>query len=262
MKVSSFWQCIPNSTRLFWLGLVLGLGFISPLAVGADETVRTAPEHLDLEQLDLEQLIDNVDGFLIQHFASLSNTSGARIETSVKKLDSRLNISACSSPLSFELRDTGTPGGNVSIHTRCQGDKPWAVYIPAEVKVLQPVIIASRNIERGIGLEHSDFDSEWRDVSALSGGFVTDSSRLLGKFSSRRIRSGEAIRLSSLSEPIAVKRGDAMVVEAQAGSIMVSTQAIALSNGRVGEQISARNSQSERVVRVKIIGPGRGKVIL
>ena len=63
-------------------------------------------------------------------------------------------------------------------------------------------------------------------------------------------------------EPIAIKRGDTVIVEAQTGTIMVSTQAVALANGRIGEQINVRNLQSERIVRIEIMGPGRGRVIL
>ncbi len=249
MRVSSFWQRINAACKPIPTSLLV----LASYCVHAQH----AENHLNLEQL-----INDVHSHLQQHYSHLSLDNGYRVEIKVKQLDPRLRLTACSTPIHYDLRDTGNTGGNVSVHTQCQGSSPWAVYIPAEVGIFKPVIVASRNVERGSTLADSDFDSEWRDTSKLNQSYVTDSSRLRGKSAARRIRSGEAIRLSSVTEPMAIKRGDAVVVEAQAGSITVSTQGIALSNGRVGEQISVRNSQSERIVRVKIIGPGRAQVIL
>ena len=237
MRVSSFW---------------LSAALLVDISVVAEPKI---------EVMDLEQLIDQVDVFLQTHFASQNLGEQSAVEVHVGRLDPRLRLTACDQNLNFELRDSGSMGGNVSVHTRCQGSPPWALYVPAEVKVLRSIVVASRNLERGSNLQIVDFDTQLRDISSLSDNYVSDVSRLIGKTTTRTIRSGEVIRLSTVTEPVVVKRGDTVIIEAQSGAIVVSTQAIALADGRVGEQISVRNTQSERMVRVKIMGPGRGKVI-
>lgn len=236
MRVRSFWLCL---TLIFSLH-------------GAAET--EAETHLNLDQL-----IDSVESYLADHY---TNSGSAEIEISVNRLDPRLRLAPCDQALEYNVRDTGTPGGNVSVHTRCPGTRPWALYISAAVKVMEAVVIANRNIPKGALLSLQDFDTQLRDTSKIASNYVLDAGQLIGKATSRTIRAGEAMRFALVTEPIAVKRGDTIVVEAQSGAIMVSTQAVALADGRVGDQISVRNPQSERVVRVEIMGPGRGKVML
>ena len=234
MRVRSFW-CL--------LALTLPLGLTSYA-----ETVT-----------DLEQLNAAVNTFLVDHF---SQTGDMEIEISVKRLDPRLRLAQCNRELEFTVRDNGNPGGNVSVHTRCTGTTPWALYVPAQVKVLQAVVVASRNIPKGTVLSLEDFDTQIRDVAAFTGNYVVDAGQLIGKMATRTIRLGDALRFALVTEPIAIKRGDTVVVEARTGAVLVSSQAIALADGRIGEQISVRNTQSERIVRIEIMGPGRGRVIL
>lgn len=212
--------------------------------------------------MDLDHLIQKVDNFLFEHYQQLQQTNESEISISVNNLDPRLRLSPCDGKLNFELRDNGSPGGNVSVHARCQSQQPWALYIPAQVSISQAVVVASRGIARNSVLSLADFDTQLRDISQLPDNVVMDAGRILGKVTKRNIRAGEVLRLSNVSEPTVIKRGDAVVIEARSGSILVSSQGVAMANGRIGDQISVRNTQSERIVRVKIIGPGRARVIL
>jgi len=209
--------------------------------------------------VNLEQLNQQVKEYLLAHYQD-SMTSA--VEVKVGRLDPRLRLANCDQQLDFTVRDTGSSGGNVSVHTRCSGNQPWAVYISAEVEVMDSIVIASRTIPKGAILSLSDFDTQLRDTAKIANGYIIDSSHLIGKAATRTIRVGEALRYSLVTEPIAVKRGDTVVIEASTGAITVSSQGVALTDGRVGEQINVRNSQSERVVRVEILGPGRAKVLL
>lgn len=208
---------------------------------------------------DMEQLNREVQEFLSRHYQQTLNSD---IEIKVKRLDPRLRLAHCDQALSFELRDTGSTGGNVSVHTRCPGSQPWALYIGAQVKIFAAVVVANRNIPKGTVLALNDLDIQVKDTTTLSVNYIADTQEVLGKATARTIRVGEAMRYALITEPIAIKRGDTVVVEAQSGAILVSTQGVAMADGRVGDQISVRNSQSERIVRVEILGPGRAKVIM
>lgn len=212
-------------------------------------------------QLNLAQLNKDVQQYLEHHYANSTHAIDA-IEINVNRLDNRLRLSACDKALAFTLRDTGNLGGNVSVHTQCQGSQPWALYVSAQVKIFQSVIVAARAIPRNSLIHSSDLDIQLRDTADLRHASVVDPNRLVGKVAKRTIRVGEAMNLANLAEPVVVQRGDALVIEAQSGAISVSSQAIALADGRIGEQISARNQQSERIIRVKIIGSGRAAAIL
>ena len=84
----------------------------------------------------------------------------------------------------------------------------------------------------------------------------------MGMVSKRSIRQGEVVRLSNMAPPLLVAKGDHVKITAAAGQLSVSTNGIALTKGRKGEQIRVRNIGSEKILRARITGQGRVNVIL
>lgn len=238
--------------RRFVAGMLMvlaGLLTASPALANDHE-----PDHQDLELLRQQ-----VDDFLRTHY---DGAGIEKLEVEVGRLDSRLRLAACEQPLAMSFNDPSSAGGSLTIHTRCLGPAPWALYVPAQVDVYRAVAVASRSLGRGHRIGEGDIDLELRNTGRLRQGFVTGPDSILNKELRRPLKAGEAFRLGVVVEPLAVERGDQVRLQTQAGPITVDTTGTALSSGRTGEQIRVRNDRSERVVRGRIVAPGRVEVVL
>lgn len=206
------------------------------------------------ERQDLEQLRTQVEQFLSAHYLQ---TGAQRVEVDVARLDPRLQLSECHANLELELNDASNSGGNVSVHSRCRNDQPWSIYVPAQVNLYRPVVVAARNLSRGTRLSANDVAIELRNTSRLRQGFVDSEEAVLGMELRRPLERNEPFRTGLLVQPLAINRGEEVRLQSEVGGIIVSTRGTAMSSGRVGQQIRVKNNTSERIVSGRIIAPGQ-----
>lgn len=242
--------------RSFYLLILLHL--LAPNTFGQElETIG----HQDIEALRAQ-----VKDFLFTQFQSDGHlddgTTADDVTIAVARLDPRLRLRHCDNPLTFELIDNGMAGGNVSVRTRCDGGSPWSIFVQAQVSFSIPVMVAKRNLARGTVLQASDLEQLPLKTQSMAADYVIDAERAIGKELNRPLQKGRAVRLAMLLEPKAIKRGDAVIIEAQSGLIFVSTPGTALTDGKVGQQIRVRNERSQREIKVEVIGPGRVRVLI
>lgn len=180
----------------------------------------------------------------------------------VGNLDPRLRLAECSRPLAMKIKEPPQGQGNLTVKVSCETGQRWTIYVPVRVDRFAEVAVASRSLARGHVIDKTDISFQRNNVSHLGNGHVEDINRLTGMKLQRPMRSGEAFRLSSLELPEVVKRGDSVIVEAQAGTLTVVAPGKALGSGSVGAQIRVQNTQSKRVIDAEVTGPGRVKVLL
>ncbi|MCP8898643.1 flagellar basal body P-ring formation chaperone FlgA [Gilvimarinus xylanilyticus] len=202
---------------------------------------------------DLGELKIRAEAFLKEHYQHHSE----RVEVKVGALDRRLKLASCEHPVSFTPRDTGDHGGSISLEARCKGTSPWKIYLSGQVDIYRQIIVARNSLQRDTRITQADLKSELMSSSGLRAGYYTDAQRLLGKQIKRPVEAGEPLRPGLVEEPLAINRGDVVVLRSGNGAISVATQAEALSSGHVGEQIRVRNLASERVIRAEIVAEGQ-----
>lgn len=215
------------------------------------------PSKAEPDWQSLQDLRQNVVSYLENHYASKEIV---RTQIQVNPMDSRLRLTDCAHALVMTMNDPELRGGNVSVHTRCEAPRPWAIYVPARVSVFRSLPVSSRSLSRGHRITPADVVMEVRDTAELRQGFISQAETPVGQELRRPLAAGEAFRMGILVEPLVVSRGDHVQLSADAGAIAVVTRGTALDNGRLGEQILVRNNQSERVVKALITGPGEVKV--
>lgn len=228
---------------------LLALALLGAIAL---PTLARAPQ-------DLAAIQTQVTDYLQQYY---QNPNIERINITVGRLDPRLRLAACQSPLELNHQDVERRGGNLTVHTRCPGPSPWALYVPVEVAVYREIAVASRSLGRGHRLSAGDITLAVRDTGQLRQGFVTETEATVGMALRRPLQAGDPVRLSQLEAPTVVRRGDQVRLKARTGTITVDTKGTALSDGRVGDQVRVRNDRSERVVRGRVTGPGAVEIVL
>lgn len=94
-----------------------------------------------------------------------------------------------------------------------------------------------------------------RDITSIADP-VVDPMSAVGKTSRQLLRAGDVLRNNSLTAPVLVKRGDAVVMIARIEGIEVSTAGEALDAGAKGATVRVRNSTSGQTLRMRVVAPG------
>jgi flagella basal body P-ring formation protein FlgA len=94
-----------------------------------------------------------------------------------------------------------------------------------------------------------------RDITSIADPVVAPVDAV-GQTSRRSLRAGDVLRNNSLSAPVLIKRGDAVVMIARIEGIEVSTAGEALDAGARGATVRVKNSTSGQTVRMRVVAPG------
>ena len=101
--------------------------------------------------------------------------------------------------------------------------------------------------------------TDW-EISDLRRGYLDRLDLAIGKQLRRPLSAGRPISPDQLSTAQAILKGDEVLIEALTGLLSVKSTGIALSNGGIGEQINVRNSRSDKIIRARVVGPGKVRV--
>lgn len=165
----------------------------------------------------------------------------------LQPLDPRLRLPKCRAALEAFLPSGAKNIGNASIGVRCP-DPAWTIYQRATIHVHDAVLVASHFLRRGAILSAADFRPERRELSALPGGYETDSAQLIGKQLRQALMAGMVISPRAVKIPPAVRQGEIINLVARYGGMEVTSSGVALSDAGIGERVRVRNEASQRVV--------------
>ncbi|MBB1519608.1 flagellar basal body P-ring formation chaperone FlgA [Aquipseudomonas guryensis] len=209
-----------------------------------------------------EELIGASEGFLeftVEDYLERSEIQ-ARYEIRINPLDPRLRLAACDSDLTQSLESPVQPVGRVTVRVSCEGSSPWTVFVPAQVRLFRPIVVATRPLKRDQVLGPADVSMIEQDIGPLSRGYLTDAAQAIGKKLTRPLQADQVLTPASLELAESIRRGDQVVITARSGTISVRMPGEALSDGVLGEQINIRNQRSQRTVRARVVGPGQVEV--
>jgi len=192
-------------------------------------------------------------------------------EVTIAPLDPRVQIQACSKSLTvdhpFSSKDT--------VRVRCV-DPVWQIYLQVSMPLAsntaptaasnagalnssaapKTVVVPKRLIQRGTVIEADMLE----EVSQQGGN--TDSSLLqstkdaLAAEAVRDLSAGQALRVSDIRRAILVKQGQlvTMTVGDKSG-FLITVRVEALQDGRMGEQVKLKNTESGRQISGIVTGP-------
>lgn len=184
------------------------------------------------------------------------------VKVTVAPIDSRLLLSRCSEALSHTIASNQPYGSNISLKLQCAGTKPWSIYLSAKVDTFAEVAVLSRSMNRGELITPGDVELIHMNTAQAGFGYIGQLDQVVGKELKRRLQAGTSLRLSHITAPEVVKKGDKVLLEAGTGGLSVVTSAKALAAGQIGEQIRVINSKSNREIDAIVIAPGRVKVLM
>lgn len=178
----------------------------------------------------------------------------------LQSLDPHLRLPKCQAALEAFLPSGARTAGNTSIGVRCPDAKPWTLYLSANIRIHDQVLVARHFLRRGTILSAADFQPERRELSTLSSGYETDPQQLIGRQLQRALMAGKVISPRAVKIPPAVRRGETVTLIAGQSGIEITSSGIALNDASIGEWLRVRNERSQRVVEGKVTANRRVEV--
>jgi flagella basal body P-ring formation protein FlgA len=117
-------------------------------------------------------------------------------------------------------------------------------------------VVAATNLPPNITLTAAQLTTGRADQLASSAGLMTDSRQVQGKVLRVGLMAGNPVLSSLLDQPIAVRRGQNVVLTLTDASMTLKTTATALEDGRVGDSISVQNPASQKMLRATVSRDG------
>lgn len=210
----------------------------------------------NLGQAANTQLPQLVKSFVRQAFASQAE-SYSRVEVIVGRLDSRLKLTPCKQPLKHKVHSQTLKPGRILVQTQCPGAHPWKIYLPVTIKAYRAVVVSRTNIARGQVLKVEDLELQEREVSQHKNFGLHRLNQAVNQVAKRHIRSGHVLSPMHIEPPKIIQRGSKIDIVANSGRVSVSMSGTALSDGRLGDLINVKNISSNKILRAKVIAPGR-----
>lgn len=224
--------------------LLMG-GFVSALlTVTASATsmtdVRSAAEQHVLARLQDSAMLNGAQEYTVE----------------VGQVDSRIQVANCDQPLQAAVHGQW-PSAQPLVKVSCNASATWSMYVPVTVSVFHMVATAASTIERGQIVDGSSVALQKQNIMATHGRYYRNVSEVTGQIAKRHLSPGELLGAHNLDMPKAIKRGDEVTISASSGPIGVKMPAVAMSDGRVGQRISVRNTSSKRIIQATVVAPGQ-----
>ncbi len=237
------------STINRWVAAVICLLFVS--GISSSLLAANTQSHDVIKQTVHDYLQDNTSQLSIQP------------KIKVGQLDSRLRLHACSKPLLAFTPDGSKLKGRTTVGVRCQGDKPWSIYIPATIAIYEEIVVATTPLMRGHIVSTTDIKLEKREVGKISGQhFIYDLNLAVGKVLKRPISAGKVIQASYLEMPRLVRRGQMVTILAITNGLVVRMSGKSMMDGAKGDLIQVRNPKSKRIINGTVTASGEVRVNL
>ena len=174
----------------------------------------------------------------------------------VASLDSRLQLPECSNALSVTTLRDQVPVGDLALRVRCQGEHPWTIYARAHVSLFKRVLVTNRPLAKGTPLTSTMVALKRRDIATLRQGYIERPELVVGRYLKRSLPAGHVLTPALLAAAKVIRKGEAVVIRAQARGLDVRMGGHALMDGEQGQRIRVINDRSRRVVEAIVHGPG------
>lgn len=228
---------------IFWRFALWVLVSGSAFSVQANESLQSVDSIVALVRTELLRVADA---------AALE-----RAEVEVRLPDERLRLQSCpETELKARVANTSRLPGRVSVEVSCEAAQRWKIYVPATLATRIEIPVPRWNIPRNQEITQADLETRELVLTEPLTGIIDRQELALGKLASRFLNAGEPIRLSYLSAPLLVKRGQMVTIRYQVGQIQLMASGTAQADGHMNDWIRVRNSNSGTLVEGRVGADG------
>lgn len=200
-----------------------------------------------LAQADTIQSLAAIES-AVKGFVAQSMDAADDSEFTLGRLDPRLRLAACAAALKMRFSREPRGGGPNAVEVRCEGSRPWSLYVTVDVARFAQVVVATRGLVRGAVITADDVVVARRRINSTRMDYLSSASSAVGRVAARAIAPEQILGAANVTLPRLVKRGDEVTIASVGSTISVRVRGQALKDGALGDRVSVRNLNSKRVV--------------
>ena len=144
-------------------------------------------------QEDPYQSHDSIREAARQHAQADAAQLAGRAKVTAGRLDSRLRLAPCDRPLVAYDSPNGLNRGRGVVGVRCEGSRPWKIYVPVSVALMERVVVNRRPLVRGQTLRAEDLVLSEVDTAGLHKAYFTRLEDVVGLRSKRAVTRGNGV---------------------------------------------------------------------
>lgn len=147
------------------------------------------------------------------------------------------------------------PGRRMFRVAATNGRSTKTIPVVADVTAMIDAVVPSRFLKADELIDVGDIKTVRMRVHQVNHPFITNETEVVGMSAARPVPPDVPLRSTFVRLPLAVKKGDRVLIEAQRGGLSIRTYGITRSSGQVGQTITVSNLDSGRELTAKVIGP-------
>ena len=144
-------------------------------------------------------------------------------------------------------------GTQVNLDVLVNGKKYTTVRCSMRIRVYDQMVTAAKQLRQEQVITASDVKLEEREDTGANWRYFTDVNEVIGKVPTKSIGQGHILNSSIIQYPICIRHGTKVMINANVNGILVSTEGIAMENGRKDRYIAVKNAVSGKILRAKVI---------
>ena len=134
------------------------------------------------------------------------------------------------------------------------------VGVYAQLEVIGPMVVAARDVPRGERIRPADLRMEMRSYPSGTP-VLRNANDALGKVARSTLRRGKPVREASLQRSHAVENGQTVTAIFRRGGVSLELETEVRGQGEVGSIVRVLGQDGRRLVRARVIAPGRVLVL-
>ncbi len=130
-----------------------------------------------------------------------------------------------------------------------------------EIEAFADVLIAVKNLSPNEKIAETSVRLENRRLTNSLENYLRDAKSLRGMRLIKSVPNGAELTKNSLVADTVIKFGDAVRIVGESGKLQFSVTGEARANGRIGDRIAVKNSQSNAVLQAVVVDEGLVKIV-
>lgn len=147
------------------------------------------------------------------------------------------------------------PGRRMFRVTVTNGKSQKTLQVVADVTAMIDAIVPDRFLKANEPIDAEDIKTVRMRVHQVNHPFITNEREVIGMSAARPLPPDVPLRAAFIRPPLAVKKGDRVLIEVQRGGLSIRTYGITKSSGQIGQTITVANLDSGRELTAKVVGP-------
>jgi flagella basal body P-ring formation protein FlgA len=240
-----------NLTELEFSGSSLLTVSGARYADGANSATSTAANELSQKRAD-EMVAGAIRSYLKQQAPSLGN-----LELELKLTPKQVSLLAAAASARVEISGGGAPWTGHQTFRAGFYDRPGhpvGMLVECRVAPLPQVLVAAGNLPKGHVVGPEDVSWKQQPKATANAPFLDREELVVGQETKRSLRAGEPIAAVDIRGVPLVRRGDIVTVTARGQGIVVRTDAKALGDGSLGQQIKLVSLDGRRELTARVSG--------